>query len=114
MALQAIALGVAGNTALETLPGRLAVAGEEELLGIVIPTAQRPPRRHEAHRLVAVGAEHRRVVALAAGVLAVIRRRRVLAQKPRRVEARGAGGGVRAVAAQAVRAHVARGTILRG
>src|SRR3990172_712217 len=112
--LQAITLGVTGHAALKALPGRLAVPGEEELLPVVIATAQGPSGRHQTGGLVTVGAERGGVVAFAAGVLPPVRRGRVPGQKSRGMEAGRAGPRVGPVAAQAVRPHVAHGAVLWG
>lgn len=71
MALQTIALGVAGDTTLEVLPSRLAVSQGEKLLGVVVAGLERA-RGHHPCVSVTTGTELPGVVAIGALGLLVV------------------------------------------
>ena len=104
---QAVALGVAGDAALQILACRLTVIEQEGLLGVVIAAVSKLAGRDEAGVQVAVGAELPLVVAVAAGALPAVGRGRVTGEEARRVVARRRGSRVRPVAGQAGRTGVA-------
>jgi len=97
---QAVALGMAGDAALQILACRLTVIEQEGLLGVVIAPVSKPGGRDEAGVQVAVGAELPLVVAVAAGALTAVGRRRVSGEEAHWVVARCRGSRVRPVAGQ--------------
>ena len=104
---EAVALGVAADAGLEALARRPTMPRDEELVRVVIAVAQRPLRRETGPRVTA-SAELPGVVAVAAGGLARVRRRRVTRQEAGWVIP-GRAGGVGPVALEAVVAYVATG-----
>jgi len=77
---QTITLDMAPYARLQTLPRRLAVACDEELLGIVVASPQRPSR-HQPRRGVAARTEAPDVVAVTARGLPRVGRRGVAGEK---------------------------------
>ena len=70
---QTVALGMAGDAALEALAGGLSVIENEALLRIMKADTPETAGRNQARVDVAVGAELALVVALAAGALPAVR-----------------------------------------
>lgn len=81
---EAIALGVAADAGFQALPRRLAMADEEELLGVVEARAK-GSLGHQAGLLVTGGAEPGRAVAVRARGFSRIRRRRMTGEETGRV-----------------------------
>ncbi|MDQ3207366.1 MAG: hypothetical protein M3Q37_02060 [Gemmatimonadota bacterium] len=112
MAAEAVALRVAGDTALEILPRRLAVAQDEPLLGIVESRIE-PPSRGEPGAHVTVGAKLPGVVAITAARLPAICRGGVAREEAGRMIARRGVRGVGPVAVETLRPDMTAATGLR-
>ena len=110
---QAVALGMAGDAALQILACRLTVIEQEGLLGVVIAAVSKLAGRDEAGVHVAVGAELPLVVAVAAGALPAVGRGRVTGEEARRVVARRRGRRLRPVARETGRTGMAGAAALR-
>lgn len=107
-----ISLGVAGDARFQVLPRRWAVTQDEGLFGVMIPHAQ-ATFRHESGTGMASRAVLGGIVAVAAGRLSGVRRRRMTREKPVAVIARRSGSHTRNVTIETVRPHVASCTRLR-
>ena len=81
---EAIALGMAADAGFQALPRRLAMADEEELLGVMETRAQRS-LGHQAGLLVTGRAEPSRAMAVGARRLPGVRRRRMTGEETGRV-----------------------------
>lgn len=109
VAAEVVALRVAGDTALEILPRRLAVAQDEPLLGIVESRIE-PPSRGEPGAHVTVGAKLPGVVAITAARLPAICRGGVAREEAGRMIARRGVRGVGPVAVETLRPDMTAAT----
>ena len=109
---EAIALGVAGDAALQALARRLAVPQREGLLGVVEASLQ-PRRGHDTGLPMAILTERLGVVAIRAGALASIRLGRVAREEAGRVVTPDAGGGIGPVTVETVVPRVTGRAALR-
>lgn len=91
MASETVSLDVATDTGFEALPGGLAVAQEEELLRVVVAGLQ-GSSSDQSGLFMTAGAELGGTVAIGAGGLPSVGRRRVAGEEPRRVETASLGG----------------------
>ena len=108
MTREAVALGVAGGAALQTLPGGLPVPGNERSARIVIAGAQRAVA-HQAGRGMARLTKTAGVVTIGAARFATVGGGRMALHESHGVITGRTRGGVRAVALQAIGAHVTSG-----
>ena len=109
MAGETVPLGMAGDTALEILSRRLAVAQEERTLGIVVSRVERSVRG-EPGAYVTVGAELAGIVAIAAARLPGICRGGMPREEAGRMVARCRIGSIGPVAVETLRSDMAATT----
>jgi hypothetical protein len=105
MAGETIPFRVTSHAALQVLPCGLAMAEQEEPLGIMIAAVQLPSST-EPGLDMAIGTELARVVAVTARGLPGVRRRGVPGEESRRMVAGRGIGGIRPVAVETLRPHM--------